>query len=675
MQNTPDSSDTPDNDWGQVIDNGSALAGTNYNAPYDFARYQDYLSRGYSDESARQAAQRDYTAPTTTKVQPNSAVENDFFYQLGISEGMTPQEALEYMREEYALAENAPSYDSLGDFLVNGVLNGAEGRERLADANQKIEDLYENIPDNPYLGNPDAAIDHYIENGGPERDAAFKAWYRNTRNDFTTANQKNDVAQDYINAQMAMDGKTKADYSPKEWFKLEAEANAYAEEQVNTPSKTTPEYQLEQINNRRNQDNATLEDVVDQLETVGQNTPTTSEMEQVLDDLGINRPAGYMPYGDPRKGNNTGTGNGATNPSTTSGNATPNTSGGYNQNVVDYMNANGNGTPQRQPDIAEPSSSGGGLLNDIVDFFTGNNYKYNEDGTVSKVEETPESKQDRLARETAEAIANGSINNVPETNGQTGIEDVIDNIMTGDYQPETDEEKRKRLENVNNYLAENGYTPEAYNDLEKRAILEDMNNYLRENGYTPEAYNAYQASAYNGGTSSGSSSGSPSGTTPKGSETYRPSYGQGGQVVKAPYKTGGYTEQELMDMGNRAYGTAYGNNAYEGYYRAPDGHYYPVDQEKAEYYKRYGTYNGWQEPMRDYYNTFGTFSGYTPTWKSTGRNYGGGGGSYSYSGGSRSSSGYYGGNNYSGNYNSNVQPELTNQTRQRINNIMRNWTF
>ena len=675
LQNTPDSSDTPDNDWGQVIDNGSALAGTNYNAPYDFTRYQDYVSRGYSDDQAKDAARRDYTAPTTTKVQPNSAVENDFFYQLAISEGATPEEALEYMGEMYELADNAPTYNSFGDFIVNGVLNGAEGRERLADANQKIEDLYENIPDNPYLGNPDAAIDHYIENGGPERDAAFKAWYRNTRNDFTTANQKNDVAQDYINAQMAMDGKTKADYSPKEWFKLEAEANAYAEEQVNTPSKTTPEYQLEQINNRRNQDNATLADVVEQLDTVGQNTPTTSEMEQVLEDLGINRPAGYMPYGDPRQGNNTGTGNGTANPSTTSGNATPNTSGGYNQNVVDYMNANGNGTPQRQPDVAEPSSSGGGVLNDIVDFFTGNNYKYNEDGTVSKVDETPESKQDRLARETAEAIANGSINNVPETNGQTGIEDVIDNIMTGDYQPETDEEKRKRLENVNNYLAENGYTPEAYNDLEKRAILEDMNNYLRENGYTPEAYNAYQASAYNGGTSSGSPSGSSSGTTPKGSETYRPSYGQDGQVVKAPYKTGGYTEQELMDMGNHAWGEdRYNNNMYEGYYRAPDGHYYPVDQEKAEYYKRYGTYNGWQEPMRDYYNTFGTFSGYTPTWRSTGRNYGGGR-SYSYSGGSRSSSGYYGGNNYSGNYNSNVQPELTNQTRQRINNIMRNWTF
>lgn len=286
------------------------------------------------------------------------------------------------------------------------------------------------------------------------------------------------------------------------------------------------------------------------------------------------------------------------------------------------------------------------------------------------VEATPESKKDRLAKQTEEMIANGTINNMPETNGQTGIEDVLDNIMTGGSQPETDEEKRKRLENVNNYLAENGYTPEAYNNLEKRALLEDMNNYLSENGYTPENYDAYMSQAYTTPSATSSSSGS---NIPKGSTTSDPSYGQGGTVVKAPYKEGGYTEQELMDMGNKAWGTTYGYNSYEGYYRASDGHYYPVDQEKAEYYKRYGTYNGWEEPMRDYYNTFGTFYGYTPTWKSTGRNTGGGR-SYSYSGGNRSS-GYSYNNNYSGGNNSNVQPELTNQTRQRINNIMRNWTF
>ena len=333
-----------------------------------------------------------------------------------------------------------------------------------------------------------------------------------------------------------------------------------------------------------------------------------------------------------------------------------------------------NGTAQREPDVAEPASSGGGVLNDIINFFTGNDYQYNEDGSVSKVNETPESKADRLARETAEAIANGSINNVPETSGQqTGIEDVIDNIMNGEYTPETNEEKRKRLENVNKYLAENGYTPEAYDTLEKRAIMEDLNNYLSENGYTPEAYDAYWASATNGGSSSGSSaSGS---DIPKGSKKYPPSYGQEGEVVKAPYKEGGYTEEELMKMGNKAYGTTYSGNAYEGYYQAPDGRYYPVDQEKAAYYQRYGTYNGWQEPMREYYNTFGTFYGYTPTWKQTGRNTGSGGGGRSYSYSSSRGGSSYGGNGYSGGNYSNVQPELTNQTKQRINNIMRNWTF
>jgi len=131
---------------------------------------------------------------------------------------------------------------------------------------------------------------------------------------------------------------------------------------------------------------------------------------------------------------------------------------------------------------------------------------------------------------------------------------------------------------------------------------------------------------------------------PDGSKYYNPSYGQGGKVVKAPYKQGGYTEDEIMKMGNKAYGTAYGKNAYEGYYRAPDGHYYPVDQEKANYYRQTGSYRGWEEGMRDYWNTFGTFYGYRPDWKTAGRNVsrgsgGGGRGGYSYGGGGSSYAG------------------------------------
>lgn len=151
---------------------------------------------------------------------------------------------------------------------------------------------------------------------------------------------------------------------------------------------------------------------------------------------------------------------------------------------------------------------------------------------------------------------------------------------------------------------------------------------------------------------------------PKGTTYFTPSYDQDKhgmkQGVKLPYKTGGYSEADLKSYGNISYGEDnYGNPAYEGYYRAPDGHYYPVDQEKAAYYMRYGTYNGWEEPMRDYYNTWGTFSGYSPTWKSTGRSsygYGGYGGGYG-------SSGWY------------QTAENANQEEQRINNIAKNWAF
>ena len=142
---------------------------------------------------------------------------------------------------------------------------------------------------------------------------------------------------------------------------------------------------------------------------------------------------------------------------------------------------------------------------------------------------------------------------------------------------------------------------------------------------------------------------------PQGSQYLTPSYGQGGQVVKAPYRKGGYTAEELKAMGNHAYGKKYGSELYEGYYMAPDGAYYPVDQAKANYWRQNGgSYKGWEEGMRDYYNTFGTFYGYRPGWQSAGR-VGGGGGGYSYGGGggggsakssSKSSSGSSSGKNY-----------------------------
>ena len=182
--------------------------------------------------------------------------------------------------------------------------------------------------------------------------------------------------------------------------------------------------------------------------------------------------------------------------------------------------------------------------------------------------------------------------------------------------------------------------------------------------------------------------GSGTGTSGK-PQTLPASYGQGDKVVKAPYRKGGYTEEELKAMGNNPYKDYRGYDAYEGYYyNYNDKKWYPVDQDKANYYNRYGTYRGWQEPMREYWNTFGTFSGYTPNWKQTGRSGGGGGyrRSYSsYSGGSYSPTYSNQSNRSSGsnrvtpvnyaNQNVNKTPVVRNQQEQRINNIMKNWSF
>lgn len=149
------------------------------------------------------------------------------------------------------------------------------------------------------------------------------------------------------------------------------------------------------------------------------------------------------------------------------------------------------------------------------------------------------------------------------------------------------------------------------------------------------------------------------GTGKNGATYFTPSYGQDmDKGVKLPYKKGGYSEAELEKAGNKPYKDNYGRTQYEGYYMAPDGNWYPVDQGKADYYLANGTYNGYTPDMAEYYRTFGTYRGYTPNW----RNYGSGGGSYSrsYSGGS---SGSYG------------SPSGAYQQAQRINNIMKNWSF
>ena len=151
----------------------------------------------------------------------------------------------------------------------------------------------------------------------------------------------------------------------------------------------------------------------------------------------------------------------------------------------------------------------------------------------------------------------------------------------------------------------------------------------------------------NGTNTTGTNTESPK--PPSGSTYFTPSYGQDMEKgVKAPYRTEGYTEEELNAYGNKPrsdWKYYNGKVAYEGYYLAPNGKYYPVDQTKYEYWKRNGgSYKGWEEGMRDYWNNFGTFYGYNK--RKT--NYGGGGGGYRYYGGSGN---YYSGSGSSGSSN------------------------
>lgn len=167
---------------------------------------------------------------------------------------------------------------------------------------------------------------------------------------------------------------------------------------------------------------------------------------------------------------------------------------------------------------------------------------------------------------------------------------------------------------------------------------------------------------------------------PSGSRVYKPSYGQDGQVVKAPYKTGGYTKEELKAMGNNArsdkdYG--YGRPVFEGYYLAPDGNYYPVNQNKAAYAisqgmtdpSQYWYYDGYSSDVDDFIRTFGVDElwRYTPDWKSSGLK-------YSNTTTTNNNSWSYNGNNAFGSGSSNTPYDnLTGQARYA--NPVINWSW
>lgn len=321
-------------------------------------------------------------------------------------------------------------------------------------------------------------------------------------------------------------------------------------------------------------------------------------------------------------------------------------------------------------------------------------------------DETPEEKAERLAQMTNDLIANGGINNIVES--------------------ESNADKRDRLDAMTQQLIDSGAIndmPAAEND---QGLWDRLTNAWngggsKEGTKPASAESTTPSTTTNKGTNTPASSSSEADATQLAYEAYllatgkrvedlddndfwqirlaaqelkdkwgkgqpataseavtaaqdrkpkpqyfTPSYGQDMEKgVKLPYKQGGYTEADLKSAGNKPYKDAYGNTQYEGYYQW-NGVWYPVDQQKAEYYMRYGTYNGWDEGMRDYFNTFGTFYGYTPTWRTTGRNTGGGGyRNYSWSsrgGGGGGGGGYYGSSQVSG----------KNQEDQRVNNIMKN---
>ena len=128
-------------------------------------------------------------------------------------------------------------------------------------------------------------------------------------------------------------------------------------------------------------------------------------------------------------------------------------------------------------------------------------------------------------------------------------------------------------------------------------------------------------------------SSSDSGSYPSGSIVTTPSYGQGGKVVVMPPKTGGYTAQELEAAGNRARTDEkyFEGLAYEGYYLAPNGKYYPINYPKAAYAISQGMrnpiqtqyYEGYSKDVDDFIRTFGPEElwRYSPNWKNEGLKY------------------------------------------------------
>ena len=150
-----------------------------------------------------------------------------------------------------------------------------------------------------------------------------------------------------------------------------------------------------------------------------------------------------------------------------------------------------------------------------------------------------------------------------------------------------------------------------------------MNEYLNRNAQTAESG---QQSGGNSQTSKSNANTSTKMTdyvkeAMKKAQKLKGSYkaNRGLDVIKLPYRQGGYTEADLISAGNSvALKDDNNDNVYEGYYKWGDK-YYPIDMDKARYYKwNHDSYRNWDEGMREYWNNFGTFYGYRPDWKRAG---------------------------------------------------------
>lgn len=129
--------------------------------------------------------------------------------------------------------------------------------------------------------------------------------------------------------------------------------------------------------------------------------------------------------------------------------------------------------------------------------------------------------------------------------------------------------------------------------------------------------------------------------------------GQGwNEGVKLPFKEGGYTRDDIVKAGNNEV-AVYDENSpsyqrgrpqYEGYYLAPNGQYYPVNQPKAEYaiqqaknagyypltyaqadnkYFMKQFYEGYNKDVEDFIRNFGPENlwRYDPNWRNAGLKY------------------------------------------------------